>query len=308
MKKLSVIGGITMLVLTIGVSFGMTQVNADSLRSRNQTFILSAGSANVSTDPGEFGQMIETRGIKKESLGYQHNDKNDRWLEEIFLNGNNSWISSSELSSQFPFTITASANSKILSAPLISQNPELRRGCEVTSLAMMLQYAGVNVNKMTLAAQVRKDTTPYRNNNGTVYFGNPHTGFVGNMYTFKYPGYGVYHGPIKALADKYLPGRIVDFSGSPFETIYQYLNNGKPVWVVNNVLFDTVPSQFWRKWHTPTGPISITMKEHSVLVTGYDQNYIYFNDPLANIKNRKVSIAGFKRGWEQMGRQAISYR
>jgi uncharacterized protein YvpB len=196
----------------------------------------------------------------------------------------------------------------LLNAPLISQNPELRRGCEVTSLAMMLQYAGVNVDKMTLAAQIQKDPTPYEYINGTVYFGNPNIGFVGDMYSFSNPGYGVYHGPIQALADRYLPGRAVDFSGSPFETIYQYLNNGKPVWVVNNVMFDAVPPQDWKKWQTPTGPISITMKEHSVLVTGYDQNYIYFNDPLANIKNRKVSIAAFKRGWEQMGRQAISYR
>jgi uncharacterized protein YvpB len=204
--------------------------------------------------------------------------------------------------------VKADTSGKILNAPLINQNPELRRGCEVTSLAMMLQYAGVNVGKMTLAAQVRKDTTPYRYINGTVHFGNPNTGFVGDMYTFNRPGYGVYHGPINALANQYLPGRVVDFSGSKFETIYQYVNSGKPVWVVNNVMFDTVPLQFWRTWQTPIGPIRITMKEHSVLVTGYDPNYIYFNDPLANIKNRKVPISSFKRGWEQMGSQAISYK
>jgi uncharacterized protein YvpB len=308
LKKLSVIGSITMLVLTIGVSFGIKQVKADSLRSSQQYLNLSTSAAKASTDQGRYYQIITTRGIKKESFGYQHNYNNELWYEVILSDGNYGWISSSELPSQLPVTITAVATSKILNAPLISQNPELRRGCEVTSLAMMLQYAGVNVDKMTLAAQVRKDTTPYKYINGTVYFGNPNTGFVGNMYSFNYPGYGVYHGPIKALADKYLPGRVVDLSGNSFETIYQYLNNGKPVWVVNNVMFDTVPSQFWQKWQTPTGPISITMKDHSVLVTGYDQNYIYFNDPLANIKNRKVSITRFKRGWEQMGRQAISYR
>jgi uncharacterized protein YvpB len=202
----------------------------------------------------------------------------------------------------------ADTTGKILNAPLINQNPELNRGCEVTSLAMMLQYAGINVGKMTLAAQVKKAPPPYIYVNGTIYFGNPNSGFVGDIYSFSRPGFGVYHGPIKALADQYLPGRAVDFSGSSFETIYQYLNSGKPVWVINNVMFNTVPPQFWRKWQTPTGPIQITMKEHSVLVTGYDPNFIYFNDPLANIKNRKIPIASFKRGWEQMGRQAISYR
>ncbi|NRD77194.1 C39 family peptidase [Bacillus sp. BRMEA1] len=198
--------------------------------------------------------------------------------------------------------------SVILDAPLIAQMPELPRGCEVTSLSMMLRDAGVKADKMTLALQVKKDPTPYSKVNGQVYFGNPYTGFVGDMYSFSNPGLGVYHGPIKELAEKYIPNRVIDFTGSKFEDIYQYLNSGKSVWVINNTLFDTVPTQYWYVWNTPKGKISITYKEHSVLVTGYDSRYIYFNDPLAVIKNRKVAISTFKRGWEQMGSQAISWR
>ncbi|MFJ5717190.1 C39 family peptidase [Neobacillus sp. NPDC093127] len=195
-----------------------------------------------------------------------------------------------------------------LNAPLISQMPELPRGCEVTSLAMMLQDAGVKANKMTLASQVRRDPTPYSTKNGQIYFGNPYSGFVGDMYSFSKPGLGVYHGPIAELAEKYLPNRVVDFSGSRFEEIYKQLNNGKPVWVIVTSWYDTVPSQYWQTWNTPTGKISITYKEHSVLVTGYDSQYIYFNDPLSVTKNRKATISAFKRGWEQMGKQAITYR
>ncbi|WP_312473227.1 C39 family peptidase [Neobacillus sp.] len=195
-----------------------------------------------------------------------------------------------------------------LDSPLIAQMPELPRGCEVTSLAMMLLKAGVQANKMTLASQVQKDPTPFTKINGQVNFGNPYSGFVGDMYTFNKPGLAVYHGPIAELAEKYLPNRVVNFTGSNFEEIYKHLNNGKPVWVINNVLFDTVPSQYWETWSTPTGKISITYKEHSVLITGYDSQYIYFNDPLSSTKNRKVTISAFKRGWEQMGKQAITYR
>lgn len=203
---------------------------------------------------------------------------------------------------------SGAVSSVILDAPLILQNPELPRGCEVTSLAMMLQDAGIRVSKMTLASQVKKDPTPYSVSGGQIYFGNPNVGFVGNMYNLSYHGLAVYHGPIALLARQYMPNRIIDFSGGNFEQIYNYLNNGTPVWVINNVLFDTVPSQYWQQWNTPEGKISITYKEHSVLVTGYDSNYIYFNDPLAGMKNRKVAISAFKRGWEQMGRQAISYK
>ncbi len=44
----------------------------------------------------------------------------------------------------------------ILDVPLISQKPELKYGCEVTSLAMVLQHAGIKVNKMQLANSIQK--------------------------------------------------------------------------------------------------------------------------------------------------------
>lgn len=236
------------------------------------------------------------------------------WIQDgikwYFLNSDGSmktgWVQSGK--DRYFLGSRGYVSSVLLDVPLVAQMPELPRGCEVTSLAMMLMDAGKSVSKMTLASQVRKDPTPYSKTNGQVYFGNPYTGFVGDMYSFNKPGLGVYHGPIAELAEKYLPGRVVDFTGSNFEEIYKHLDNGKPVWVINNTWFDTVPSQYWQTWNTPTGKISITYKEHSVLITGYDSQYIYFNDPLSVTKNRKATISAFKRGWEQMGKQAISYR
>jgi glucan-binding YG repeat protein len=216
------------------------------------------------------------------------------------------WVQSGK--DRFYLGSSGSVSSVLLDVPLVAQMPELPRGCEVTSLAMLLMDAGKNVSKMTLASQVRKDPTSYSKSNGQVYFGNPYSGFVGDMYTFSKPGLGVYHGPIADLANQYLPGRVDDFTGSDFEAIYKQLNNGRPVWVINNTLFDTVPSQYWQTWNTPSGKISITYKEHSVLITGYDSQYIYFNDPLSVTKNRKATISAFKRGWVQMGKQAITYR
>lgn len=138
---------------------------------------------------------------------------NGKWY---FLNPDGSmktgWVQSGQ--DKYYLGANGAVSGAILDAPLIGQMPELPRGCEVTSLAMMLQDAGVKVNKMTLAYQVKKDPTPYRNVNGQIYFGNPNTGFVGDMYSFNKPGLGVYHGPIGELAKAYLPNRIVDFTGS----------------------------------------------------------------------------------------------
>ncbi|WP_051331169.1 C39 family peptidase [Aneurinibacillus terranovensis] len=192
-------------------------------------------------------------------------------------------------------------------APLLSQLPELPRGCEVTSLAMLLGSAGIQVDKMTLANEVARDTTPYTQENGQVYFGNPNTGFVGSMTSLDDPGFGVFHGPIKDLAEKYLPNRIVDLTGIGFSDILYQIQKGRPVWIISNAEFVPLDDSYFQTWDTPTGKISTTYKEHSVLLTGYDDSYVYFNDPLAGVKNRRMPLPSFKAAWEQMGSQAITY-
>lgn len=195
----------------------------------------------------------------------------------------------------------------LLDAPFIKQNPELPRGCEVTSLAMLLNHSGISVDKMTLAHQVKK--VPFEKNG---FRGNMNDGFVGNMQTMAKPGIGVYHGPIKDLAEMYFPGTaidfngdVVDFTGKDFNEVIHHLNQKRPVWVLVTSTFNIVPKNKWHTWKTKNGPLKITYRMHSVLVTGYDNHYIYVNDPLAS-KNRRLPRQQFIAGWEQMGRQAIT--
>jgi uncharacterized protein YvpB len=198
--------------------------------------------------------------------------------------------------------------SVLLDVPAIRQLPELPRGCEVTSLAMLLQDAGIRADKVTLAKQIKKDPTPFQRKNGKVYFGNPNEGFVGDMHSLDTPGLGVYHKPIKQLAEIYLPGKIIDITGSEFSVLQQYLSKGAPIWIITNSTYKKLPESAFREWETPSGPIKITYYEHSVVITGYDQDYIYFNDPLTGEKNKKAPRADFLDAWAQMGRQAITYQ
>jgi uncharacterized protein YvpB len=197
--------------------------------------------------------------------------------------------------------------SVLLDIPVILQLPELPRGCEVTSLAMLLQHAGVNVGKMELAEGIERDSTLFQMKGGQVFFGHPNVGFVGDMYNIDNPGYGVYHKPVKELADRYLPNRVVDLTGSEFNKVEESLSNGFPVWIIINSWYTEVPPEQFRTWNTPAGEVQITYREHSVLITGYDEEYVYVNDPLTGEKDKKVPKRDFVKAWVQMGSQAITY-
>lgn len=195
----------------------------------------------------------------------------------------------------------------LLEAPLVRQMPELPRGCEVTSLAMLLQYAEIPADKMILAQEVKKNPAVYKYENGKVHFGDPNEGFVGDMYSYTKHGLGVYHKPIKELAENYLPGRVYDMTGAEFADLKIQLSDGRPVWIIINTTYKKLDDVYFETWQTENGPIKITYKEHSVLMTGYDSEYVYFNDPLTGVKNQKASIKEFEQAWIQMGRQAITY-
>ncbi|CAM3114550.1 C39 family peptidase [Sporolactobacillus spathodeae] len=194
---------------------------------------------------------------------------------------------------------------KKLTVPFVSQLPELPNGCEITSLTMLLQSAGINVTKMTLAEQVKK--VPYQSDG---YMGNPNQGFVGNMYhgNRNNPGLAVYHGPVANLARTYLGNRVIDLSGSSWTSVEQQIASGHPVWVITSINSQPVPAGSWHPWRTRSGIIQITFMEHSVLVTGYDKTHVYFNNPLAAQSGSKALKKNFITAWHQFGNQAISYR
>nr|WP_263324765.1 C39 family peptidase [Neobacillus sp. Marseille-Q6967] len=184
----------------------------------------------------------------------------------------------------------------LLDVPLLNQmnSPRLYNGCEVTSLAMILNFKGIDVSKNELADAVNR--VPMQYSNGQ--YGNPNTGFVGNMEDG--PGLGVYHEPLFQLAQQYADG--VDLTGQPFEVLLKQVAGGNPVWIITTSTF--APVSEFQTWQTPEGPVDITYNMHSVVITGYDAENIYINNPYGT-KNQKVDKENFILAWEQMGKQAI---
>jgi uncharacterized protein YvpB len=190
-------------------------------------------------------------------------------------------------------------SSKIqLDVPLLNQmdSPKLYNGCEVTSLAMVLNYKGIEVTKNELANVVAKVPLTYSNGE----HGDPHYGFVGNM--AKGPGLGVYHGPIFDLAEKFVGDQVEELTSQEFDVLLKKIAEGNPVWAITTSTF--APVSNIQTWTTPQGSVNITYSMHSVVITGYDDKYIYINNPYG-IKDQEVNRENFIKAWKQMGKQAI---
>lgn len=201
-------------------------------------------------------------------------------------------------------TIQAQQQVLIQGVPLLNQHPQLPTGCELTALTMLLQHQGVQVTKEQIAKEVKRVPTPY-SYQGKLYGGDPSKGFVGDPFSSR--GFGVYKDALLPIIEKYLPGRSQDLSGGDFSQVYAALDQGQPVliWCTISMLnVDTRKSY----WTTPEGKvIEWKTPEHAMVVVGYDDEFIYLNDPYVGKQRRYKKQVVINR-WSQMGKQAIAIR
>jgi uncharacterized protein YvpB len=198
-------------------------------------------------------------------------------------------------------------DSMMLDVVLIKQNPELKYGCEVTSLAMILQYAGVQTNKMELYQSIQKDSDPLikARNGDILHWGNPAEGFVGDM-TGRKAGYAVFDLPMMALINQKLPGRAINLTNQPFDRLLEHVSSGHPVvvWTTGDY---RLPDR-WEGWYHGNQYIKTPLDLHAVVLVGYDPNYVYLNDPLSGKKQVRVAKEQFISSWQALQRRAVSYR
>ena len=162
--------------------------------------------------------------------------------------------------------------STYLEVPYISQLPDMPSGCEVVSVTMMLNYAGVDVTKEDVAERL-----PYAD--------DPEFGFTGSLYDDGYYWEGGIIWP-SALLDlvRDYTGTAVDLTESPWSAICGQIDAGRPVCV----------------WFGSEG------MDHTVLLTGYSATEVWLNDPLDE-ENSGMSLDWFMFYWEQNGYRALSY-
>lgn len=213
-----------------------------------------------------------------ENANYTGNDlaSDSSWLIDKRANkngkywyeiGNNLWIPQDYVVVNNAPDMKAAA--WVSGVPLIAQRPELPNGCEITAVTMMLQYAGANVDKMQLAQEMPRSS-------------DPNYGYIGQPWDST--GITIFPNALMSLVEKYA-GTAKDLTGQDFNAIKYQIDIGHPVVT----------------WNTLHG-----FPYHALTVTGYDSQYVYYNDCWTN-QSTKMEINAFIQNWNTQNRRAISY-
>lgn len=196
--------------------------------------------------------------------------------------------------------------SKILPVQNIQQLPELQAGCEITSASIVLKYLGFPVTKTSLLPFLAK-SNDFKTTGGKLYGPNPWKTFAGDPQSDRY---GCYAPVISDAMNFYLlsagSGRCAyDITGTPVDGLYSLLDNGIPsiVWVTTSMQEPTAGPAWYL---TDTGkPFQWTLKEHAMVLIGYNGNKAVFSDPFDPKGTVSYDKSLFQQRYEQLGSQAI---
>ncbi len=157
-----------------------------------------------------------------------------------------------------------------LNVPLIAQRPQLPTGCEITATTMMLQYAGANVTKLSLAREMPRSS-------------NPNKGFVGSPYSKS--GWWIYPKGLLGLVKRHA-GHAVDMTGATFSQLAAKIKMDHPVVV----------------WVSGVDGFV----NHAITMTGYSKTRAYYNDPWTN-RRTSMALATLQKHRRADKYRALSY-
>ena len=179
----------------------------------------------------------------------------------------------------------------------ICQYPELPTGCEITSLTMVLNHYGFNIDKGELS-----DLYLNKGAVGTVDF---RTSFVGDPRDSN--SYGCYASVIVDCANNYLSNqnsdmRAVDITNTEFEQLFEYTKVNIPVilWCT----YELKEGHFSVTWNVEGENLTWYTPEHCMVLLGEENNLVYTADPasgeiIAYDKNL------LKMRYEELFKQAV---
>ncbi len=173
---------------------------------------------------------------------------------------------------------------KIIQAPYIDQTSDYPTGCESVSAVMLLRYLNVPVSvDEFIDNYLEKEPMQYRK--GRLCGPDPFRCFAGSPYDRE--SFGCYAPVIvsalnKAFEKKGRKLSAIDITGMPMDRIMtDFLDQDMPV--VFWASIDLKETVLGPEWRLPDGSVFTWISnEHCMLLTGYDNDSYYFNDPWQN--------------------------
>lgn len=264
------------MLLVLGLVLSIFSVSTTGQAAVKETVInkqmVTTASLNVRTTNATSGKVI---GWLKNKTKFKAIAKTSNNWYRISFKGKKGYVSGKYVKAAGASTPAPKpSTTKIIqmNVPLIVQRPQLPTGCEITNVAMMLRYAGKNVDKVKLAKEMKRHKS------------NPNYGFVGNP--FSKSGWTIYPPALVNQVKKYT-GSAKNMTGTNLTGIKNQLNKKRPVvaWVSNFHGFSV----------------------HAITITGYDKNNFYYNDSWSGQKNARISQSYFNTCWSKQAKRAISY-
>ncbi len=195
-----------------------------------------------------------------------------------------------------------------IDVPHISQVGILPNGCEAVSATMLLHYSGFDADPIDFVDNYLEKGEVYIKW-GCRYGPDPKVAYAGDPKSEK-GGWGCFAPVIVKALNKYLDGEMFakNLSGSSLEELaQQYLVNDIPVavWVTQGMeeIDRLYQWQSYDKSETFLYPVS----QHCMVLTGFDETYYYFNDPLSETDEQvKYEKSVVDACYNSMGKQAVA--
>lgn len=191
-----------------------------------------------------------------------------------------------------------------ISVPYLSQEDVLPTGCEIVSALMLLRFYDHPVSLDELLSHIPCQMLMERN--GVLYGPHPDEAFVGDPRTLN--GYGCYPPVLckalqEILGDSFL---VKNTTGNSLQTLTdRYLLAGTPVLLWATIdMRPTAPGNCWTI--ESTGEEFVWLKnEHCLVLTGFDGNYYYLNDPYNGNGEIRVSKERLQERFDSMGKRSL---
>ena len=181
-------------------------------------------------------------------------------------------------------------------------------GCEAVTAVMALETAGVQISvEEFLELMPRGELYQKR---GETYGPDPREVFVGDP--MEKSGYGCYAPVIQGTVEKILLERradlsVCDLTGSSLEELKGEIDRGNPVilWASREMGQITYKDSW--KIEGRSAPYFWPRGEHCLLLTGYVEDYLFFNDPTEG-EQIAYELSQVEIPYEELGSQALVIR